>query len=346
MTILKSSSKVVISPEKTRKTHVLSKDVTPDTDTKIDTDAEDTKNELSVETLLATGVVNLNKPMGPTSHQVSGWVKHIFGLSKVGHGGTLDPRVTGVLPLAFGSTTRLLSVFTHFTKEYIGIMRLHRDVNLNQIKRVAQEFVGPIYQLPPLRSAVKRQTRIRTIHSLDIMEQKKRDILFKVVCEPGTYIRTLVNDLGMVLGVGAHMQELRRARTGAFHEKDSVTLHDLKDAAVFWATEHDDTLLRQCVKPMETILEGLPKIIVHDSAVDALCHGAGLAVPGIMKFDDIRTPGELVAIFSRRGEGIAVGEAAMVTKNILKAKSGIAVRLLWVLMPPGTYDKGWKTKDK
>lgn len=308
------------------------------------------KNEIhypksSIDQLLITGVINLNKPMGPTSHQVSAWAKNIFGVKKLGHGGTLDPRVTGVLPLAFGKSTKLLSVFKYASKEYVGVMRFHQDLPLKKIVKVSEKFIGPIYQMPPVRSAVKRQLRIRTIYSLEIIEQKKRDVLFTVVCEAGTYIRSLVNDLGLVLGKGAHMQELRRIRSGFFHEFDSVSLQDLKDAAIFWTENQDDTLLRKFIQPMETLLSGLPRVTVHDSAIDAICHGADLAIPGIMQFDDFQKIGEPVAIFSRSGEGVAIGEVKMISKDILKSKSGIAVKTTRVLMEPGTYQKGWKTKE-
>ena len=302
--------------------------------------------QLSVKDLLSTGVINLNKPMGPTSHQVSAWVKNIFGVKKMGHGGTLDPRVTGVLPMAFGKSTRFLDILTFSSKEYVGVMRLHADVPQKKVEKICREFVGPIYQLPPVRSAVKRQTRVRKIYSLDILEQTGRDILFKVICEAGTYIRSLVNDIGLVLGKGAHMQELRRTRSGCFRESDSITLHDLKDAWVFYNEQQDESLLRKCIKPMEILLSDLPKIIIHDSAVSALCHGAELAVPGIIQFDELHTKGEPVAIFSRRGEGVALGETVMLTDEILNSKSGIAVKTRRVVMSADKYQRQWKTKER
>jgi len=302
-------------------------------------------NDIEIDKLLESGIVNLNKPMGPTSHQVSSWVKNIFNIQKVGHGGTLDPRVTGVLPLGLGSSARILNVLTYSLKKYVGVMRLHGDVPIKKVKQVFEKFTGPIYQLPPIRSAVKRQLRIRTIYSLEVIESKGRDVLFIVECQAGTYIRSLVNDLGIVLGSGGHMQELRRLQTGPFHERDSVTLQELKDALIFWQEEKDDNLLRKCIKPLEVLLMDLPKIMIHDSAVDAVCHGANLAIPGIIQFEDILHKGEPVGIFTRRGEGVAIGEASMTTKELLKLKSGYAVKTKRVIMPPGVYKKGWKTKE-
>ncbi len=302
--------------------------------------------EPSIEELLNTGVINLNKPMGPTSHQVSSWVKNIFGVEKLGHGGTLDPRVTGVLPLAFGKSTKLLDIFKYASKEYVGIMRLHQDVTLKKIIQVSKDFIGQIYQMPPVRSAVKRQLRVRTIYSLEILEQKKRDVLFRVESEAGTYIRTLVNDIGTVLGKGAHMQELRRTRSGIFIEKDSVTLHDLKDSYIFWQEERDDSLLRNCILPKEILLGSLPRVVIHDTAVDAICHGAELAIPGIIQFDDLQKFNEPVAILTRSGEGVAIGQTKILTKDLLNLKNGIAIKPTRVLMEPGKYKKGWKRKNK
>jgi H/ACA ribonucleoprotein complex subunit 4 len=323
-----------------RPVHVLNENTKVEKRSEIMPHREPTVNEL-----IHSGVVNLNKPMGPTSHQVSSWVKNIFGVDKVGHGGTLDPRVTGVLPLAFGKTTRLLNILSTAPKAYVGVMRLHGDVPIKEVQRISKKFVGPIYQLPPVRSAVKRQLRVRTIYSLNIYEQKKRDVLFDVHCQAGTYIRSLVNDIGIVLSFGAHMQELRRTRSGPFTEDTSVTLHDLKDAWVYWTDEKDDTLLRKCIMPLEVLIQNLPKIVIFDSAIDAVCHGADLAVPGIIQFEDLRKPGELVAIISRKGEGVALGETVVTTQELLKEKSGIAVKTNKVLMDPGTYQKGWKSKS-
>ena len=331
-------------PEQPRKSFLLAKaqPKTPISKLTLDNIRE---SDIEINQLLESGVVNLNKPMGPTSHQVSSWVKHMFGVSKVGHGGTLDPRVSGVLPLAFMSGARILNILTYTSKEYVGVMRVHRDLPLSRIKQVCLEFEGDIYQFPPLRSAVKRQLRVRTIYSLEVLENNGRDVLFKVTCAPGTYIRILVRDIGLVLGSGAHMQELRRVRTGVFHEHDSVTLHELKDAFVFWQEEQVETLLRQCIWPKETLLLNLPKIIVQDSAVDALCHGADLAVPGVMEFEESRRTGEPVAMFTQKGEGVAVGLTKMKTEEILDESSGVVAKTTRVLMTPGTYQKGWKTKE-
>ncbi|MCK5560615.1 MAG: RNA-guided pseudouridylation complex pseudouridine synthase subunit Cbf5, partial [Thermoplasmata archaeon] len=191
--------------------------------------------------LLNDGVINLNKPSGPTSHQVTAWARQVLELKKVGHGGTLDPKVTGVLPLALENCTKAMNLLLESNKEYVGVMRLHRDVDEVKVRGVFQEFTGEIYQIPPVRSAVKRRLRTRIIYEFEIFEIEDHDILFRVACNAGTYIRTLINDIGTVLGVGAHMRELRRIRSGFFNENEAVTLQDIKDAYVDWKEDDDET---------------------------------------------------------------------------------------------------------
>jgi H/ACA ribonucleoprotein complex subunit 4 len=293
--------------------------------------------------LMNNGIIVLDKPSGPTSHQVTAWVRDILGLGKIGHGGTLDPKVTGVLPLALENSTKAMKLLLESNKEYIGIMRLHRDLNKDKLSGVLQEFTGEIYQFPPVRSAVKRQLRTRTIFDLELLEIKNRDILFRVACDAGTYIRTLVNDIGTVLGTGAHMRELRRTRSGQFIENQTVTLHDIKDAFMYWKEDEDEAQLRTMILPLETILEPLPKLYIRDSAVGAVCHGASLAVPGILSLDPDITPNKTLAIMTLKGEGVAIGRALVSSQRIMDKKDGLAAEIDRVLMPIGVYPKVWKS---
>ncbi len=302
--------------------------------------------ERSVTDLLNQGVVNLDKPMGPTSHQVTAWVRDILGIEKAGHSGTLDPRVTGVLPIALGDATRALQALLLGRKEYVGIMRLHGDLPKKDLERVFQEFTGKIYQMPPVRSAVKRELRAREIYYSEILEIKKRLVLFKVGCESGTYIRTLCHDVGDAIGIGAHMQELRRTKTGCFSEMDSFTLHDLKDAYVTWQEREDENLIKKIIQPMERLLDHLPKVILKDSAVDAICHGAALAVPGILELDSGIEKGDVVALMSSKGEAIALSKTLMDGDNLVKKDSGMAAKVTRILMEVGTYPRMWRSKNK
>jgi H/ACA ribonucleoprotein complex subunit 4 len=299
-------------------------------------------DDLTVEDLLNNGFINLDKPSGPTSHQVVAWVKKILEIDKAGHGGTLDPGVTGILPIALGDATRALQVLLTAGKEYVGIMRLHKTVEKSKIQSTFKEFVGDIYQTPPLRSAVKRVRRKRKIYYLNIIQIKKTEVLFQVGCEAGTYIRTLCVDIGKKLGCGAHLSELRRTRVGVLLEENSVTLQDLKDAYVIWKKEHDDTEIREKIQPMIKLLDHLPKIVIRDSAVDAICHGANLAIPGIVEIDTDIKKGDLAAILTLKNEGVALVNVLMTTEQIIQKDTGLCAKLERVLMNKGTYPSIWK----
>ena len=298
--------------------------------------------ERSIRELLDLGMINLDKPSGPTSHQVVSWVKDILEVEKAGHAGTLDPRVTGVLPIAIGSATKALKVMLSAGKEYVGIMKLHRDVNDDLIRNAMEGFVGEIYQIPPVRSAVKRVRRKRRIYYLDILEIKGREVLFRVGCEAGTYIRTLCVDIGKKLKSGAHLQELRRTKVGLLTEDTAVTLHDLKDGYTIWKEYGDEKEIRKCILPVENLVAHLPKIVVRDSAVDALCHGASLALPGVVEVDTEIKRGNIVAVTTLKGELIMIGKSLMTTEEIIQRDSGICVDPERVIMKKGTYPPLWK----
>jgi H/ACA ribonucleoprotein complex subunit 4 len=298
--------------------------------------------ERSVEELLAAGVVIVDKPQGPTSHQVSAWVRDLLGARKAAHGGTLDPRVTGVLPIALNGAVRSVEALHEGDKEYVAVLRLHQDLSEERVREVLREFTGEIYQTPPLRAAVKRELRVRRIYELEVLDRVARDYLVRVRCESGTYIRTLCVDIGEALGIGAHMQDLRRIRTASFTEEDAVPLNDLKDAYLFWREESDEAELCRILRPVEDMLEHLKKVVVKDTAVEALCHGASLAAPGIMEIDVGISKGDLVRVVTRKGEAVALGLAQMTSEQMLSSGSGVAVDLERVLMRPGTYPKLWK----
>lgn len=294
-----------------------------------------------------SGVINLDKPSGPTSHEVVSWVKKILDLPRAGHGGTLDPKVTGLLPVMLGNATKSVGALTGAGKEYICLMKLHSTVKKTALKRAAEDFTGPIYQRPPVKSAVKRDVRVRNIYYLDVLEIDGNSVLMRVGCEAGTYIRKLCHDIGEALGTGAHMQELRRTRSGPFKEDESVmTLFDLKDAMVMYQESGNESELRRVIQPMEAGLVHLPRIMIRDSAVDAICHGASLAVPGVVKVDTGINIGDRVLVMSLKGEAVALAKALMDTDTILDVESGLAAQTDRVLMLEGTYPKGWTTKKE
>jgi H/ACA ribonucleoprotein complex subunit 4 len=292
--------------------------------------------ERTTEEHITFGVVNIDKPKGPTSHQVSAYVQKIFDIKKAGHSGTLDPKVTGVLPVALSQATKVVQALLTAGKEYMGIMHLHKEVDEYLIRKTCADFVGEITQLPPIKSSVKRQHRQRNIYYFEILEIKDKDVLFRVGCQAGTYIRKLCHDIGEKLG-GAHMAELRRTKAGPFREDTLTTLQNCTDAIWYWKHKQDDTELRKIVMPVESAVQHLPHIWVLDTTVNALCNGANLKVPGITKLHSGIVKGELIALMTLKGELIALAKAHMTTNEIMKQERGVAATLERVFLPRGTY---------
>ncbi|WP_292392746.1 RNA-guided pseudouridylation complex pseudouridine synthase subunit Cbf5 [Methanoculleus sp. UBA303] len=288
----------------------------------------------------ASGIVVIDKPRGPSSHQVTAWVGEILG-RRVGHAGTLDPQVSGVLVVMFGGAVRLAPVLLSHNKEYVCLMRLHGDASREAVDRVAEEFTGRIYQRPPKKSAVKRNLRIRKIQEIEILDMVGRLVLFRVRCDAGTYIRTLCIHMGYAIGVCAHMQELRRIRSGPFDEAAAVSLHELADAAGA-ARDGDPEPLRRMILSPDAAVADLPKVVIRDTAVDAICHGAVLAGVGITGKEGGFGKGETVAIMTERGELVGLGKALVSSSALKPGEPGLVIAPTTVLMQPGTYPRGWK----
>jgi len=299
----------------------------------------------SVKQLLDYGLIILDKPPGPTSHEVVAWVKRILKIPKAGHSGTLDPQVSGVLPLGLGEATKALGVLLLGPKEYHAIARLHSLPSKEKLENVLNQFKGEIYQKPPQRSSVLRKTRARTIYELDMLEQKERLVLLRVLCEAGTYIRKLCYDIGEILGQGATMIELRRTRVHQFNDKNLVTMHDLADAFAIWEENKDDSKLLRFLQPIEHALSEIKSVVIRDSAVDALCHGAQLAIPGILAISPNLKKGDLVAIYTQKGEAVALAEALVTESEIQENTKGYAFQTRRIIMAPNTYPKNWHSKQ-
>jgi H/ACA ribonucleoprotein complex subunit 4 len=276
--------------------------------------------ERSIKELLELGIINLDKPANPTSHEVTAWVKQLLGIQKAGHGGTLDPAVTGCLPIALGRATRSLRVLLLSGKEYVCVMKTHAPIKKDQLESVLENFKGKIYQTPPVRSNVKRRLRVRKIYELELLEYSSPQLsLLRIACEAGTYIRKLCHDIGLLLGTGAHMLELRRTRTGPFNEKLSYTLQDLRDAWYYYTKEGDESFIREIIQPIEVIYQNLPVIYIRDSAVDAICHGAALTIPGVLQIT-----------------------SELSSQEILERTNGICARSMTVFMKKETYPAVWQ----
>jgi H/ACA ribonucleoprotein complex subunit 4 len=300
-------------------------------------------DNLPIEYLLENGVIVLDKPAGPTSHEVATWVKRILNVDRVGHGGTLDPGVTGILPTGVGNATKAMQALLPAGKEYVCVLELHHSSPEEEIRRVIDEFVGKIYQKPPLRSSVKRVLRVREIYYNQILEIKERLVLFRVGCEAGTYVRKLCFDIGEALGVGGHMRELRRTRVGPFREDEHLcSLYDLKDAYIFWREDGEEQILRKYLLPVEFALSHLPFIQIRDSAVDAICHGADLAATGVLTLNTDIKKGDLLLLKTLKGEAVALAKSNDSSDRIAKARSGIVASSERVLMIRGRYPQMWK----
>ncbi|ARS88666.1 RNA-guided pseudouridylation complex pseudouridine synthase subunit Cbf5 [Natrarchaeobaculum aegyptiacum] len=274
--------------------------------------------------LLAFGVVNLDKPPGPSSHQVSGWLRDAVadaletradddhegviqsGFDRAAHAGTLDPKVTGCLPVMLGDATRLAPVFLEGSKEYVAVLECHGTVPADADSVVA-EFEGPIYQKPPRKSAVSRRLRVREIYDLEVLDRGERQLLLRIRCESGTYVRKLCHDLGLALGTGGHMGHLRRTETAPFDDTDLYSAYDFLDALAYWVEDDDSDLLYDVVDPAERILEDLPQLVIAESAAREVANGAPVYAPGVLEADDGLEQGALVTCLTPAGAAVCLG---------------------------------------
>jgi len=310
------------------------------------TDSGSYPNERKIDDLLDNCIIFVDKQSGPTSHQIVSWVRSMLNQKKAGHSGTLDPQVTGLLPIGLGNSTKALPILLYGPKEYVAVLRLHNSVNRDKLYDCLENFKGPIYQRPPQRSAVKRVTRTRTIHELEVLDEESRLLCLRVLCEAGTYIRKLVYDIGEIMQCGATMIELRRTRVMHIDEQNHfVRLHELSDAVYRLKHENDETKFRQLVQPVEFIAKPLKSITVRCSAIDSLCHGAQLAIPGILKISKGISKHDNISILSQKGELIALADALLSSDDIVNNKKGIACSTKRVIMKPDTYPKLWKNAE-
>jgi len=297
------------------------------------------------EDYVRSGFINLDKPSNPSSHEVVAWIKRILRVEKTGHSGTLDPKVTGCLIVCIERATRLVKSQQGAGKEYVCVFALHNPVaDEKKVKLCLEGIKGAMFQRPPLISAVKRQLRIRTVYDVNMLEydQDRNMGVFWVSCEAGTYIRTMCVHLGLFLGVGGHRQDLRRVRSGIQSEKEGlVTMHDVLDAQWMYDNHKDDSYLRHSVQPLERLLVGHKRIIIKDSAVCALCHGAQVLLPGVLRYEDGIEIGMEIVIVTTKGEAVALAIAQMTTAVMATCDHGICAKLKRVIMERDTYPRKW-----
>nr|CAG4634830.1 EOG090X07JL [Alona affinis] len=290
------------------------------------------------------GFINLDKPSNPSSHEVVAWVKRILRCEKTGHSGTLDPKVTGCLIVCIDRATRLVKSQQGAGKEYVAIFKLHSAVDdVNKVSRALEKLTGALFQRPPLISAVKRQLRVRTVYESKFIEyDEARNMgIYWVSCEAGTYVRTHCVHLGLVLGVGAQMAELRRVRSGIQSEEGLVTMHDVMDAQWLYDNHKDETYLRRVVKPLEALMTSHKRIIMKDSAVNAVCYGAKIMLPGVLRYESGIELNEEIVIVTTKGEAVALAIALMTTTTMASCDHGIVAKIKRVVMERDTYPRKW-----
>lgn len=294
---------------------------------------------------IRTGFINLDKPSNPSSHEVVAWIRRILRVEKTGHSGTLDPKVTGCLIVCIERATRLVKSQQSAGKEYVGIVRLHNAIEGGtQLSRALETLTGALFQRPPLIAAVKRQLRVRTIYESKMIEydSERRLGIFWVSCEAGTYIRTLCVHLGLLLGVGGQMQELRRIRSGVMSEKDHmVTMHDVLDAQWLYDNHKDESYLRRVVYPLEKLLTSHKRLVMKDSAVNAICYGAKIMLPGVLRYEDGIEVNQEIVVITTKGEAICIAIALMTTAVISTCDHGIVAKIKRVIMERDTYPRKW-----
>ncbi|CAG0913302.1 unnamed protein product [Notodromas monacha] len=299
----------------------------------------------AISEYVQTGFINLDKPSNPSSHEVVAWIKRILKVEKTGHSGTLDPKVTGCLIVCIDKATKLVKSQQGLGKEYICVFKLHGHASEKDVLRTLEKLEGAQYQRPPVVSAVKRQLRVRTIYENRLLEyDAKRNVgIFRVKCEAGTYVRTICVCLGLMLGVGGQMQELRRSKSGVqTEEEDMVTMHELKDAQWLYENHGIESELRRCIRPLEALLTQYKRIIVKDSAVNAICYGAKLLLPGVLRYDDGIEMNSIIVIVTTKGEAIALGIAVMTTSTMSTCDHGVVAKMKRVIMDRDKYPRKWK----
>ncbi|XP_043673039.1 H/ACA ribonucleoprotein complex subunit 4 [Vespula pensylvanica] len=299
----------------------------------------------SLSEYIKSGCINLDKPCNPSSHEVVAWIKRILKVEKTGHSGTLDPKVSGCLIVCIDRATRLAKSQQSAGKEYVGVFKLHSaPESVQKVHQALEKLRGALFQRPPLISAVKRQLRVRTVYEskfLDYDEERNMGV-FHISCEAGTYIRTICVHLGLFLGTGCQMQDLRRSRSGIQSEKDNmVTMHDILDAQWLYDNHGDESYLRRVIKPLEALLVNHKRIIVKDSAVNAICYGAKIMLPGILMYDDGIELNQEIVIVTTKGEAIALGVALMTSPTMTACDHGVAAKIKRVIMERDAYPRRW-----
>jgi len=312
----------------------------------------------TLDELLQCSFVIVDKPRGPSSHEVAAYARKILGVEKSGHSGTLDPNVSGVLPVGLGKATRLLPYVTTKDKKYVCLMKTCRELSEHEVLGLFKRFTGTITQTPPKMSAVAKKPRKRKVYYIKPLEIKPKKVLFEVHCEAGTYIRVIVSEFGRICGAGrmckhsaakqngspfccgAEMLELRRISVGRIGESRAHCLQEITDAMWLAREKRDESAIRKILVPASEALS-LRKMVLQDSAVEAVCAGSPLYAPGVSSFDEGILEGEYVALISLKGELVGIGRAALPSGKMADEKRGAFAYPQTIIMKRGTYARKW-----
>ena len=296
----------------------------------------------SIDQLFESGFILLDKAPGPSSHQISAWARDMMGLEKLGHGGTLDPFATGLLPLLAGKAMRLTGRILTHDKSYLAILKIGREVERTELDEKMSQLTGKVYNVPPEISAVRVQVRTRKISRFDILDFDGTTILTHIECEAGTYVRTMARDLGLLLDSPVELKELRRPSSGEFSLSQAITMQQLADAYWLWKENGDPSAIIRILHPVEDMLSGVPKVVIKDGAAAALSHGAPLLRPGVVSIPDDLGVGNEVLLVTMKGEAVALANLVQPSKVIPEMTQGEVAKPNCVLMKEDTYPRSWK----
>lgn len=299
-------------------------------------------SERTIEQLLESCFILLDKSPGPSSHQVSAWARDMMGLEKLGHGGTLDPFASGLLPLLSGKAMRLTGKILTHDKSYLALFKFGNELDRKEIEDKMAMLTGKVYNVPPEISAVRVQVRTRKISKFDILDLDGTSLLTHIECEAGTYVRTMARDLGLLLDTPVELKELRRPTSGEFSLSQSITMQQLADAHWLWQEKGEEDAMLRILHPIEDMLSDLPRVVVKDGAAAALSHGAPLLRPGVVSIDEDLKVGSEVLLVTIKGEAVAIAKMSQNSKVIPDMNQGEVAKPNCVLMKEDTYPRSWK----
>lgn len=241
--------------------------------------------------------------------------------------------------------TRLVKSQQSAGKEYVGVFQLHeKPESVAKVYQIVEKLQGALFQRPPLIAAVKRQLRVRTVYEQKLLEydEEKNSGILWMSCEAGTYVRTSCVHIGLLCGTGGIMTELRRVRSGTNREKDTmVTMHDIKDAMYAYENHRDESYLRRVVRPLEGLLTDKKRIVMKDSSVNAICYGAKIMLPGVLRYDSGIDLNDEIVIMTTKGEAICLAIALMTSSTIASVDHGCVAKIKRVVMERDTYPRSW-----